>query len=74
MNIILILLGWTGSALLIAGTVLIGSRNRNAFLCFIAGELCWIIKGTCLHLPDLVLLSVVFAGLAVRNYVKWGAI
>ena len=69
----LLCLGWGGSLLLAAGLYGIGNQRRGAFLFSIAGELLWIIKSLMLGMYDLVFICAIFAILAVRSYLKWGA-
>jgi hypothetical protein len=64
-------MGWIGNVLIVVGLWKIGNRQRSAFLYTLSGEAVWVIYSISLGMWDLAAICIVFAALAVRNYVKW---
>lgn len=65
------MLGWLGNIFIVVGLWGVGNRNRNAFLCSIAGEILWTINASIRHDWALASICVVFGAMAVRSWVKW---
>lgn len=66
-------MGWIANALLLIGFWLIGKKYRIAFLFTFAGEVLWVI--TCIAREtslDMIAICLVFAVLALRNFILWG--
>lgn len=66
-------LGWIGNLFIIAGLWGVGNRSRRAFLFSVVGEACWISNATARRDWALASICVVFAVMAIRGYIKWGA-
>lgn len=63
--------GWLANIILIVGALLIGEKNRKAFLFVIVGEGLWIFRSVELKAWDMLACCLVFLFLAIRNYFKW---
>jgi hypothetical protein len=63
---------WIGNLCIVIGLWFIGSKKRWAFLFSVVGESAWIVYSVMHELWSLAFICAVFAGLAVRSYVKWG--
>lgn len=63
---------WLGNALICVGLWFIGNKKRWVFLFSVAGESAWIVYAMQEKLYSLAFICAVFAGLALRNYIKWG--
>lgn len=68
----MITLGWFGTGLLVLGAWGVGNKARMAFLATVVGEACWILKAGVVGDTALATVCVVFLGMAIRNYIKWG--
>lgn len=64
-------MGWIGNALIIFGAWHIGHKRRWAFLCTMAGGLCWVSEGVWLMRADLIFIEIVMSLIAFRNFLKW---
>lgn len=65
-------MGWIANILIVIGLWQVGSKVRNAFLWTGVGEALWFTHAVHRGLYDLAALCLVFAGLAIRNWWKWG--
>jgi hypothetical protein len=65
-------IGWIGNILIAVGLWGIGSKKRSAFLWSIVGESVWVFYSLTIGMYDLAAICVVFALLALRNWIKWG--
>lgn len=64
-------MGWIANAIVLWGMFLIGNKSRLGFLVTVVGELMWSAVGVVRGELDLMIICLLFAGMAVRNYVKW---
>lgn len=64
------LLGWIGNGVIVLAQWQVGNRRRSAFLVSAVGELICIAYAVFIHLWSLVFVCVLFAGIALRNYIK----
>ena len=68
------MLGWLGNLFIVAGLWGVGNKNRGAFILSVVGESLWVANALSKTPVDWALASicVVFGGMAVRSWVKWG--
>lgn len=64
-------IGWLGNAFVIAGLWFLSPHSRWPFLATAVGELIWAVRSWQIGQPDMLLICVLFAGLALRNYWRW---
>ena len=55
----------------ITGAWMVGNRNKWGFVVFTAGNVFWLLTGVLSALNGLIIVSLVFAGINVRNFRKW---
>ena len=55
----------------IAGAWLVGNKNKWGFVLFMAGNLLWFGTGLKYQLVGLLIVSVVFCGINMRNFRLW---
>ena len=55
----------------IIGAWMVGNRNRYGFVVFMLGNICWLLSGYDSKLIGLIVVSIVFFGINVRNFKKW---
>ena len=55
----------------IAGAWLVGNKNKWGFVLFMVGNLLWFGTGLKYQLVGLLIVSVVFGLINIRNYRKW---
>ena len=55
----------------IAGAWLVGNRNRIGFLILMVSSILWFLAGGDNKMLGLRIVSVVFFGINIRNYIKW---
>lgn len=65
-------MGWVGNVFLIIGLWLVGDKARKAFIFSVIGESIWIYYAMDKKMYDLAFICVIFALLALRNWIKWG--
>jgi hypothetical protein len=63
--------GWLGNFFIIWGMFLVGNKNPNCFLFSITGEIIWSYHAISIGMYDLAAISIIFIGVALRNYFKW---
>lgn len=66
------MIGWLGSILLIVGMLEVGHKRRSGFLYGAVGELFWVLRAFQTGQWDLIAICVVFVGVYVWNWLKWG--
>lgn len=66
------MIGWIGNVFIVLGLYGIGFKWRIAFVVSVIGELFWIYVAAHRGQWDLAVMCVIFAVLAVRNFVLWG--
>lgn len=66
------MLGWIGNVFIVGGLYGVANKRRNAFISSMLGESFWIANATLRHDPALVSICIVFLGMAVYGYFKWG--
>jgi hypothetical protein len=65
-------MGWLATAIMLYGSFLVGERNKIGFLCQIMGNAMWGVVGLTRGFQlDLVVVSLAFCILYIRNYRKW---
>lgn len=65
-------LGWIGTAVMLCGAYLVGQRCRWGFVLCVFGNVSWAVIGaTRGRQMDLIVVSVAFAALYVRNFIHW---
>lgn len=64
-------MGWLGNLFLILGAGFISKTARWPFVCTIIGELLWLEESYYIHRTDMIVLCLVFTGIAFYNYIKW---
>jgi hypothetical protein len=64
-------LGWVGTAILIVAFCLLGEKHDHAFLLTFLGEALWTVKGYKTRQWDIFVVCLVFAVIALRNWVLW---
>lgn len=67
------MIGWLANALILFGMFRLGDKWRHAFLFSIAGEAMWSYVAYTRSEYDLMVICVVFCGMAFRNWLKWGS-
>lgn len=65
-------MNWLGNAFILIGLYLIGNKKRYAFLFSVVGEALWMVWSIRERIWSLALITLVFAALAIRSYIKWG--
>jgi nicotinamide riboside transporter PnuC len=65
-------LAWLANATLVAGLWFVGKRRRWAFLLTFLGEASWVVVSASRGSADMLAICLVFAALAVVNFVRWG--
>ena len=55
----------------IAGAWMIGNKDRRGFAVMMCGNACWFEVGDECRLIGLMVVSVVFFGINIRNFRKW---
>ena len=62
---------WIACILELSGAWLVGNKNKYGFLLLIVGSVFWFIAGASSELFGLMLVSIFFALINIRNYIKW---
>jgi hypothetical protein len=65
------ILSWVGNVFICLGLWYMGAKKWWAFLFSIVGETAWVVYSVEMKLWSLAFITVVFAGLAVRNLNLW---
>ena len=55
----------------VIGAWLVGNRNKWCFPMLIAGNCFWLVAGVNKEMIGLIIVSIIFVGINVRNCVKW---
>jgi hypothetical protein len=65
-------MGWLATIIMLWGSYWVGEKRKAGFLCQITGNLLWAWVGVTRGLQwDLIVVSLAFVALYVRNYVVW---
>lgn len=65
------IIGWIGSAFLLAGLAFVGGKRRDGFLLGLIGEVLWVVKAIATDQYDLASICAVFALVYVCNWFRW---
>jgi hypothetical protein len=65
-------MNWIGNIFIILGLWSVGNKSRNGFLYSLIGESFWMIWSIHEKQWALAFITAVFAGIATRNWFKWG--
>lgn len=65
------LYGWIGSALVLLSMWVVGSGRRQGFLIGALAELFWFRYAICIESLELALMSFIFVGVYLRNWILW---
>ena len=65
-------LNWIGNIFIVGGLWGVGNKNRNAFILSLVGESLWIASSAIVGNWALFTICLVFWGMALRGYIKWG--
>lgn len=50
---------------------MIGNKNRKGFIVFILGNIFWFLSGWSTSLYGLMITSIIFSIINIRNFIKW---
>ena len=65
-------MGWVATAIMLYGSYLVGEKNKVGFVCQITGNLLWAYVGVTRDCQlDLIVVSLAFCVLYIRNYFVW---
>lgn len=68
---IIIVIGWIGNVLLLAGAWLLVKKRSAGFWCYIFGSLAYLLVGVFTPMPSLIFLNAVFLVINIYGVVKW---
>jgi hypothetical protein len=66
------ILSWLSTCIFLIGAFAIGNKRRWAFVCFFAAEIMLVFYSIHIRAWAVVVVGVMFAVMAVRNYLRWG--
>jgi hypothetical protein len=66
------MLAWVGNFFIVLGLWQIGNKKRYAFILSLLGESAWVGYAMVIRMYSLAFICLIFAVLALRNYIKWG--
>ena len=65
-------MGWLATIIMLYGSLLVGEKKKTGFLCQITGNVLWAYVGlTRGGQIDLIVVSLAFVALYIRNYIMW---
>jgi hypothetical protein len=66
------IMGWIATGIMLYGSFLVGNKSKQGFLLQIVGNALWAVVGATRGPQlDLIIVSLAFVGLYVRNFILW---